>query len=130
MQLAVACVDNLLSTMQNEQTSKLWRAKRETPSICFRCLSDDATVSSYTSNPPASTSFLSYFASTTPDSEPKRIRLRAILFLQGSALYDAEAVRALLLGTDNPEETGAILGLEFAILEGKVRSWLSHRPPR
>jgi hypothetical protein len=37
-QLAVGCVDSLLAHLQDEQTNKLWRAKRElahTKSIVF-----------------------------------------------------------------------------------------------
>jgi hypothetical protein len=60
------------------------------------------------------TSFLSYFASTTPDSEHKRVRLKTILFLQGSTLYDATDARNRLLGAQK------ILKLELAIVDGKV----------
>jgi hypothetical protein len=59
-------------------------------------------------------SFLSYFASTTPDSEHKRTRLKAIVFLQGSSLYDVKAVHSKL------EEYSKLLPLETAILEGRV----------
>jgi hypothetical protein len=72
------------------------------------------TASSYASNPPA-TSFLSYFASTTAESEHKRVRLKTILFLQGSTSYDPVPIHKRLL--DNQK----VLKLELAIVEGKVR---------
>lgn len=59
-------------------------------------------------------SFLSYFASTTPDSEHKRVRLKTILLLAGSSLYDPEIIRQRLL------EREKALKLELAIIDGKV----------
>ncbi|RPD60230.1 hypothetical protein L226DRAFT_563303 [Lentinus tigrinus ALCF2SS1-7] len=96
-QLALAYADQLLSCLADESTSKLWRAK----------------ASSYSSSR-SDTSFISYFASTTPDSQSKRVRLKTVLFLQGSTLYDPEAVRTRL----SPH--AKILRLESAILEGKL----------
>lgn len=71
------------------------------------------TASSYASSRNDS-SFLSYFASTTPDSEHKRARLKTILLLSGSSLYDPETIRQRLL------EREKILKLELAIINGKV----------
>ncbi|KAI0760618.1 hypothetical protein C8Q74DRAFT_1208816 [Fomes fomentarius] len=96
-QLAEAYADQLVACLTNESTSKLWRAK----------------ASSYFSGRSES-SYISYFASTTPESESKRTRLKAILFLQGSTLYDPAAVRTHL------SAHAKILKLELAILEGKL----------
>ena len=62
----------------------------------------------------AQTSFLSYFVSTTPDSEHKRARLKTILFLQASALLDLEATLSRL------REQSGVFSLEIALVEGKV----------
>ncbi|KAI0070835.1 hypothetical protein K474DRAFT_1693669 [Panus rudis PR-1116 ss-1] len=105
-QLADMYTDQLVSCLSDESISKLWRAK----------------TSSYTSSR-SEVPFLSYFASTTPDSDSKRIRLKAILFLQGSDSYDPESVRQRLA------EHEKMLALELAIVEGKClqdRSALSH----
>ncbi|KAI0765868.1 hypothetical protein BD413DRAFT_572859 [Trametes elegans] len=96
-QLATTYADQVLVCLAEESTSKLWRAK----------------VSSYTSGR-SDTPFVSYFATTTPDSEHKRIRLKTILFLQGSTLYDPETIRTRL----SPH--AKLLKLELAILEGKL----------
>lgn len=79
--------------------SKLWRAK----------------TASYIRTE-SSVSFLSYFSSTTPDSEHKCARLKTALFLQVSQLYDAKVIYDKLL----PHKE--IMQFEFAILEGKVRT--------
>jgi len=63
---------------------------------------------------PNESSFLTYFVSTTPDSDHKRARLKTILLLSGSSLYDPEKVRPRLL------EREKILKLELAIIDGKV----------
>ncbi|TFY60724.1 hypothetical protein EVJ58_g4965 [Rhodofomes roseus] len=101
-QLATSCVDELFSCLADESTSKLWRAK----------------LSSYTSSR-SDTSFLSYFASTTPDSPSTRTRLKTILFLQGSSLYDPSPIRERLL------EHEKLLRFEIAIVQGKLGE---HRP--
>lgn len=62
------------------------------------------------------TSFISYFASTTPESEHKRARLKTVLMLAGSSLYDPDPIRQRLL------EKEKILKFELAIIDGKVRS--------
>ncbi|KII87677.1 hypothetical protein PLICRDRAFT_54749 [Plicaturopsis crispa FD-325 SS-3] len=96
-ELANAYVGQLAACLADSSTSKLWRAK----------------ASSYASSRNES-SFLSYFASTTPESEHKRVRLKTALFLQGSALYDVGVVRERLT------EHRKILSLEMAILDGKL----------
>ena len=57
---------------------------------------------------------MSYFASTTPESDARNARLKAALFLQGSELYDVDDALAQI----TPEQK--ILRLEMAILYGKV----------
>ncbi|KAI0628634.1 hypothetical protein C8Q77DRAFT_1067693 [Trametes polyzona] len=96
-QLAHTYADQLLACLTDESTSKLWRAK----------------VSSYTSGR-SDTPFITYFATTTPDSEHKRTRLKTVLFLQGSSLYDPDAIRTRLSAHVK------LLKLELAILEGKL----------
>ncbi|EIN08171.1 hypothetical protein PUNSTDRAFT_69089 [Punctularia strigosozonata HHB-11173 SS5] len=96
-QLAMLCVDHLEAALSDSSTSKLWRAK----------------VASYASTP-SNQSFLSYFAATTPNSEHKRARLKAALFLQGSNFYDLEKIR------DRIKEHESILRLELAMVEGKL----------
>ena len=97
MQLANSCVDQLLACLVEESTSKLWRAK----------------AASYASTR-TDTTFLSYFASTTPESEHKRVRLKTVLFLQGSTLYDPKQIKGRLM------ERQKILKLEIAVVDGKV----------
>ncbi|KIL67469.1 hypothetical protein M378DRAFT_191514 [Amanita muscaria Koide BX008] len=98
-QLALNCTDKVISFLENETVSKLWRAK----------------ASSYASSQTSiETQFLSYFSSTTPDSDHKRARLKLILFLAGSSLYDPLAVKSRLEGRTS------VLGLEFAILDAKL----------
>ncbi|KAG6896421.1 hypothetical protein C0992_008386 [Termitomyces sp. T32_za158] len=94
---AASCVEQLSAALAQESVSKLWRAK----------------AASYASNR-TDTSFLSYFASTTPDSPHKRTRLKAILFLAGSGLYDPAVVRPPLF------EHRKILNLELAIVDSKL----------
>lgn len=67
-------------------------------------------------------SFLSYFANTTPESEHKRVRLKTIMFLQGSKLYDVrQALDNLTMSkVSTGKEKTSILCLEKAILQGKV----------
>ncbi|KAI0821851.1 hypothetical protein BC628DRAFT_1542796 [Trametes gibbosa] len=96
-QLATTYADHLLTCLADETTSKLWRAK----------------ALSYASGK-SDTPFISYFATTTPDSEHKRVRLKTVLFLQGSTLYDPDVIRARL----SPH--AKLLKLELAILEGKL----------
>ncbi|KJA17616.1 hypothetical protein HYPSUDRAFT_46248 [Hypholoma sublateritium FD-334 SS-4] len=97
MKLALSYVDQVLAYLEEATISKLWRAK----------------ASSYASSRNES-SFLSYFASTTPDSGHKRARLKTILLLAGSSYYDPQVIRNRLSDQEK------ILKLELAIIEGKI----------
>jgi hypothetical protein len=57
---------------------------------------------------------VSYFTSTTPDSEHKRARLKLILFLAGSSLYDALVVKQKFAGRET------LLRIECAILDARM----------
>jgi hypothetical protein len=70
-------------------------------------------VSSYMSDSPHM-SFLSYFMSTTPNSSHRHLRLKTILCLAGSMLYDPAVIYPQLLALQNN------LKLELAIIEGMV----------
>ncbi|KAK2467972.1 hypothetical protein APHAL10511_000267 [Amanita phalloides] len=97
--LVVEWADRVASFLEDESVLKLWRAK----------------ASSYasSSHAPNETTFVSYFTSTTPDSEHKRVRVKLILFLAGSALYDSSAVRQRLF------ERAHVLRIEYAILDAR-----------
>lgn len=96
-QLAMSCVEQLFAVLNEDSVSKLWRAK----------------VSSYMSNP-SHVSFLSYFISTTPNSTHKHLRLKAILCLAGSTLYDPAVIYSQILLQQK------ILKLEMAIIQGML----------
>jgi len=121
MQLAMRCIDQLLESLVAGAVSKLWRAKGTIPLTdwhlqtinCSFSHAESSYISGHTD------SFLSYLASTTPNSEHKRIRLKTILFLQGSTSYDPSVIRQRLL--DGPK----FLNLELAIVEGKVSYFIS-----
>ncbi|KAG7094946.1 hypothetical protein E1B28_005747 [Marasmius oreades] len=101
MDYASTCVGQLLDFLSQEDVLKLWRAK----------------ASSYSSSRTEFTlPFISYFASTTPDSEHKRVRLKTALFLQASDLYDLVAIRGRLL------PHAKVLQFEMAILDGKLQN--------
>jgi vacuolar protein sorting-associated protein 3 len=121
MQLATTCVDQLLACVADTSVSKLWRAKGTSYltllTICRLLMVCLSLASSYASSrSEGSGSFLSYFAATTPNSDHKRVRLKTILFLQGSTQYDPAPIRQRLL------EHRKILQLELAIIDGKVKS--------
>lgn len=100
-QYAHASVLQLLACLEEESTSKLWRAK----------------LASYAGSKTQPTvPFISYFASTTPDSEHKRVRLKTALFLQSSDHYDFHGLRDILAGSRFEK----VLKLELCILDGKV----------
>lgn len=131
-QLVQACIDELLECLQDENTLKLWRAKCMFTSCCALHSQPSALmiVASYTSQPsqkhtpllPSTqlqrpqTSFLTYFASTTPDSPSKHVRLKALFALQALSGYNAETVKSQIV--DKGFEK--VLGLEVALLDGKV----------
>ncbi|KAJ8481088.1 hypothetical protein ONZ45_g15430 [Pleurotus djamor] len=97
-EFATTCVNQLISLLSNDTVSKLWRAK----------------AASYASSTRNETTFLSYFTSTTPESDHKRIRLKTITFLQASTFYDPLPIKELL------DPHIKLLPLELAILEGKL----------
>jgi hypothetical protein len=93
--------------------------------LCHRCLTFLASSYAASSMPKSqkspqshsnSSSYLAHFSSTTPDSPSKRARLRLILFLAGSQLYDPAAVKSKIEDVGR----GKSLALESAIVEGKV----------
>ncbi|TDL25106.1 hypothetical protein BD410DRAFT_819897 [Rickenella mellea] len=96
-QLATSCINQLTQALSDDTIAKLWRAK----------------ASSYASSP-TDTPFLSYFASTTPESPSKLIRLKTALFLQGSSHYSFSAI------LDRIQPHATILRLERAILFGQL----------
>ena len=129
--LALTYIEEVLSFLADEATSKLWRAKGTRLST-FSSFSMHAQAhtdrsSSYhisyslaasyasSSNP---SPFLTYFEATTPASPSKHARLRTALFLQTSSAYDASAAGALL-GPHTP-----LLAPELAIIASKVRAQL------
>lgn len=116
LRLANSCVDQLLACVTDVSTSKLWRAKGSVHIISptMAAYLYPFIALSYASSR-TDTSFLSYFASTTPDSEHKRVRLKTALFLQGSALYELEPIKKRLMDHQK------VLQLEVAIVDGKVR---------
>ena len=121
MRLAQSCVARVLSYLRDATVSKLWRAKGAYKLELFFFIHTSRSehisllASSYASSH-NETSFVSYFASTTPESEHKRARLKTILILAGSSLYDPETIRQQLL------ESEKILKFELAIIDGKVCS--------
>ncbi|KAL1739413.1 hypothetical protein HDZ31DRAFT_49439, partial [Schizophyllum fasciatum] len=97
--LASVLVENLLESIADAGTLRLWQAKAR------------SFASSH-----ADSSFLRYFASTTPASRAKHERLKAAFFLQRSELYDARAVRARLEAGPH----AALFAVELAVLDGKL----------
>ncbi|KAH9003556.1 hypothetical protein EDB86DRAFT_3062932 [Lactarius hatsudake] len=96
-ELVLTYIDQVLSFLADDATSKLWRAK----------------AASYASSPNP-TPFLTYFEATTPASPAKHARLRTALFLQTSAAYDAAAAQARLA------PHAPLLAPELAIIAGKL----------
>lgn len=88
------------------------KVKSQSP-VLFTPLTDWGPVSGYRKSA-AQNSFLSYFVSTTPDSEHKRVRLKTNLFLQASALLDLDVILSRL------KEHPNIFSWEIALIEGKV----------
>lgn len=84
------------------------RAVNSQPIVCL-------LASSYASSqPPPETSFISYFASTTPDSPHKRARLKLILILAGSSLCDTDLLKQKLAKFEG------ILRIEQVILDARM----------
>ncbi|KAJ3761020.1 hypothetical protein EV360DRAFT_38625 [Lentinula raphanica] len=117
MEYAMACTDELLGHLKNDEgIERLWRAKGTLP--------PSASSSSPTTSTSTPLPFISYFASTTPDSPSKRVRLKNLLFLQASGLYDVNAVKQRILsaseGDDKKGKYKPLLALELAVLESKL----------
>ena len=113
VEFANSCLDQLFNYLADDAISKLWRAKGRYVKTLIPHSANLEPVSGYQKST-AQTSFLSYFVSTTPDSEHKRARLKTILFLQASTLLDLEVI--LLRFKKHP----GIFSLEIALIEGKV----------
>jgi vacuolar protein sorting-associated protein 3 len=129
--LALTYIEEVLSFLTDDATSKLWRAKGVglSPFFLSPCshrrilttrrhiVSSYSLAASYASSSNPSP-FLTYFEATTPASPAKHARLRTALFLQTSSAYDASAAGALL-GPHAP-----LLAPELAIIASKVRAQL------
>jgi hypothetical protein len=114
MMLAMKCIDDVKDSLSVESVSRLWRAKGMFNRGWHLFVSElSGSELSYASSH-TRTPYLAYFASTTPDSEHRQRRLKAIIFLQGSTLYDPSIVRQRLISD------AKMLNLELAIIEGKV----------
>ena len=112
-------MNQLLACLGDESTSKLWRAKGAISAyVCGAWLKVLFSIAASYPTSKTDAPYFSYFASTTPDSDSKRTRLRTVLFLQGSKLYDPERIRARL----ESHEQKKVLCLELAVLLGKVRA--------
>ncbi|KAG1798989.1 uncharacterized protein HD556DRAFT_1231803 [Suillus plorans] len=113
-QLVQACVDELLECLQDESTLKLWRAK-------FASYTSQISQKHVLSLPSTQlqrpqSSFLTYFASTAPDSPSKRARLKALFALQALSGYNAEMIKSQIVASGFDK----VLGLEVALLDGKM----------
>lgn len=113
--LAVLYAERVSSFLEEDSVLKLWRAKG-TFYACHlgRSLLVYYLASSYASSqPPPETAFISYFASTTPDSPHKRARLKLILILARSPLYNANLLKQALAKLE------AVLRIECAIVDAR-----------
>ncbi|KAL4079647.1 hypothetical protein J3A83DRAFT_4368418 [Scleroderma citrinum] len=93
-ELVQGCIDDLFKYLKDEAVVKLWRAKAASyasspinpisstplPQVTALTLSSANAI-------PLRPPFLSYFASTTPDSPSKRARIKALLILQVTISY-------------------------------------------
>ncbi|OAX35918.1 hypothetical protein K503DRAFT_793639 [Rhizopogon vinicolor AM-OR11-026] len=113
-QLVQACIDELLECLQDESTLKLWRAKSASYTSQSSQRYTPLTPSTQLQRPQSS--FLTYFASTTPDSPSKHARLKALFALQALSGYNVEMVKSQIV--DKGFEK--VLGLEVALLDGKM----------
>lgn len=113
-QFVQACVDELLECLQDESTSKLWRAKFS--SYTSQSSQKHGLSPSSTQLQRPQSSFLTYFVSTTPDSPSKRARLKTLFALQALSGYDAEMVKSQIVASGFDK----VLGLEVALLDGKM----------
>ncbi|KAI6040873.1 hypothetical protein EDC04DRAFT_2566388 [Pisolithus marmoratus] len=139
-QLVENCVDDLFECLGNDAIAKLWRAKcasyastsattaaslSKFPPVQATSLMSDSNsqLPRATNTPLPRPPFLSYFASTTPDSPSKRVRIKALLALQAT-LFSSEAEGEILAKRvqERIVEGGweKVLGLEAAVLHSKL----------
>ncbi|KXN84921.1 O-methylsterigmatocystin oxidoreductase [Leucoagaricus sp. SymC.cos] len=111
--LALACIDELLQCLRDDSVLKLWRAKVGANSHFIRPTPTPTPTPSY---PSQQQPFITYFASTTPDTPSKHTRLKTLFFLSGSVGYDPGVVLDRLRAGVHEN----VLVLEYAILYGKV----------
>ncbi|KIJ62130.1 hypothetical protein HYDPIDRAFT_189201 [Hydnomerulius pinastri MD-312] len=136
-ELVRSCIDELFGCLEDENVGRLWRAKAASYA------SSPSTSSSSSSSPPPSSRsppaqslpqptsipapaprppFLSYFASTTPDSPSKRARIKALLVLQSLRADEDGGTVKEVQDRIMKGGWGAMLGLETAVLYSKVPS--------
>ncbi|KAH9074328.1 hypothetical protein EDB83DRAFT_2312651 [Lactarius deliciosus] len=115
-ELVLTYIDQVLSFLADDATSKLWRAKgTASPTSASTCtLTGPFSLAASYASSPNPTPFLTYFEATTPASPAKHARLRTALFLQTSAAYDAAAAQARLA------PHAPLLAPELAIIAGKL----------
>ncbi|KAF9235542.1 rab-GTPase-TBC domain-containing protein [Melanogaster broomeanus] len=129
-ELIWSCVEEVLQWAEDETVGRLWRAK----ATSYTSSPSTSTPTAISSSPPppskspsplSSTApprppFLSYFASTTPDSPSKRARIKSLLVLQslneGKGIVKDINERIVNKGWEK------VLGLEMAVLHSKVPS--------
>jgi len=123
-------VEEVLEYVQDESVGKLWRAK-----AASYASSAGGSATASTLPPPSKSDFLpspiypipsprlpflSYFASTTPDSPSKRARIKGLLLLQ--SLREAKKIVSDIQDKITHGGWDKVLGLEMAILHSKTPS--------
>ncbi|KIM70771.1 hypothetical protein SCLCIDRAFT_100585 [Scleroderma citrinum Foug A] len=130
------CIDDLFKYLEDEAVVKLWRAKAasyaSSPTNPVPSTLLPTTPSPHATHPTSSPSltnaiplrppFLSYFASTTPDSPSKRARIKALLILQATIYRGSESVAVATHVQERLTQGGweKVLGLEMAVLHSKL----------
>ncbi|KAL4072476.1 hypothetical protein V8B97DRAFT_1870578 [Scleroderma yunnanense] len=131
-ELVQGCIDDLFKYLKDEAVVKLWRAKAASyasspinpisstplPQVTALTLSSANAI-------PLRPPFLSYFASTTPDSPSKRARIKALLILQVTISYCGP--EGLVVATRVQERLvqggwEKVLGFEMAVLHSRLSS--------
>ncbi|KIK96539.1 hypothetical protein PAXRUDRAFT_300348 [Paxillus rubicundulus Ve08.2h10] len=135
-ELVWGCVEEVLEWVGDEAVGRLWRAKATS-------YASSPSTSTSSSPPPPSKSrlppslslppshlspisspprppFLSYFASTTPNSPSKRARIKALLVLQ--CLNEGRGIAKDIQDRIVKGGCEKVLGLEMAILHSKIPS--------
>ncbi|KAF8840538.1 hypothetical protein BDN67DRAFT_1069186 [Paxillus ammoniavirescens] len=142
-ELVRGCVEEVLESVGDEAVGRLWRAKATSYASSPSTSTPGGTSSS---SPPPSKSpsppsltlppphlshlssvsspprppFLSYFASTTPNSPSKRARIKALLVLQ--SLNDDRGIVKDIQDRIVKGGWEKVLGLEMAVLSSKIPS--------